>query len=117
VAFPVVDIRDISISHLKCIKNPKAAGQRYPLSDQVYSFKGMSDVLKAHYGDKYPFATEELAECPPGNKRYASLWDFTYKIDNSKTRKELGINFRDTKKSFVEMAESMIANGLIPKKE
>lgn len=116
-AFPVVDIRDISMAHLKCIKVPKAAGQRYPLSDQVLSFKGMSDVLKAHFGDKYPFATEEMAECPPDNKRYASLWDFSYKVDNSKTKKELGIAHKDIKKSLVEMAQSMIEHGLIPKKE
>lgn len=77
----------------------------------------MSDTLKAHFGDKYPFTTELMAECPPDNKTFQSLWDHSYKIDNTKTRNELAINFRDTKKSLVEMANSMIAAGLIPKKE
>jgi dihydroflavonol-4-reductase len=90
VCFPVVDVRDVSKAHLRGIKM-KAAKGRYNLTQDVYSFKELSDMLKAHFGYRYPFATEEMAECPPGDKRFEALWGHKYKIDVSKATKELNI--------------------------
>ena len=44
------------------------------------------------------------------------LWEQTYEIDNTRAQTILGINFRELDETLVDMAEAMIALGLIPEK-
>ena len=91
IMFPVVDVRNVAEAHLNAIKIEEAKNQRFLLVDDTYKFKELSDTLRAHYGEKYPFKTEELAESPPDNVRFKLLWDKVYKVDNSKSKNILGI--------------------------
>ena len=93
---------------------PEARNQRFILTVKTHSFKDLSEHLKGHFGDKYPIKTNEMAECPPNNPRFALMWDCRYEMDNTKSKEILGIKYYDIKNTMVDMAESLIANGTIP---
>lgn len=44
------------------------------------------------------------------------IWGKEAQVDNSKAQRILGVRFRPAKESFFEMAESMIAAGVIKDK-
>ena len=114
VNFPLVDVRDVAQAHLQAVKVPEARNQRFILTENTYSFKMLSEHLKSHYGDKYPTKTEEMAECPPGNPRFAIMWGKEYKLDRSKSESILGIKYHNIKDTVVDMSESMINLGMLP---
>ena len=70
--------------------------------------------MQAHYGDKYPTKTVEMEACPPNNPRFAAMWEKKYQLNHSKSVDILGIKYHDIKDTMVDMAESLIENGLIP---
>ena len=70
--------------------------------------------MQAKYGDKYPTKTVEMEACPPNNPRFAAMWEKQYQLNHSKSVDILGIKYQDIKETMVDMAESLIENGLIP---
>ena len=68
ISFPIVDVRDVAQAHLLAIKVPEAANKRIILIEGTYRWKDLSDTLRGHFGEAYPFKTEEMSECPPGNQ-------------------------------------------------
>ena len=79
---------------------PEARNQRFLLANRTFRFKELSDFLRSHYGDAYPFKTEEIPECPE-NARFKLLWERVFQLDNSKSKEILGIEYIDMKDSLV----------------
>lgn len=50
INFPVVDVRDVALAHLKATTVPEARNQRFILNCQGMWFKEIAEILKAEYG-------------------------------------------------------------------
>ena len=50
INFPVVDVRDVALAHLRGIKIPEAKNQRFILISQSVWLKDIAGALKREYG-------------------------------------------------------------------
>ena len=50
IMFPIVDVRDVALAHLRGIKIPEAKNQRFILSCKALWFKEIANALKNEYG-------------------------------------------------------------------
>lgn len=116
VSFPVVDVRNVAQAHLQAVKVPEARNQRFLLIEGNYRFLKLSETLRSHFGDVYPFTKVESTECPADNLRFQTLWDIEPQFDNSKSKKVLGIKYLSLEDTLVTMANQLINEGLIPDK-
>jgi nucleoside-diphosphate-sugar epimerase len=114
ISFPIVDVRDVAQGHLQAIKVVEAANKRIILIEGTHRWRDLSEHLRAHFGDVYPFKTEEMAECPPGNLRFQVMWEKRSEFDNSRSKTVLGIQYHDIKDTLVSMATQMIDDGVLP---
>ena len=51
-AFPVVDVRDVALMHLRALERPETAGRRYVAADEPVSLPGIGQILKTAYPDR-----------------------------------------------------------------
>jgi nucleoside-diphosphate-sugar epimerase len=126
ICIPMVDVRDVAACHIKAMTNSKTDGERIIAASQPSIW--MKEVAKA-LSEEF----EPQGYCVPKHKapdmiiKAASLFsdqakkiserlNIDCKIDNSKAKQMLNIEFRDPKKSVVEMAYSLIEHGILPKK-
>jgi nucleoside-diphosphate-sugar epimerase len=126
ICIPMVDVRDVALCHIKAMSNSKTDGERIIAASQPSIW--MKDVSKA-LGDEF----KPQGYCVPKHKapdmiiKTAALFsdqakmiserlNIDCKIDNSKAKNMLNIEFRDPRKSVVEMAYSLIEHGILPKK-
>jgi nucleoside-diphosphate-sugar epimerase len=126
VMFTVVDVRDVAHAHIAAMKNPDADGKRYILdSGTAFWMKDMCAILRkeyAHYGYKIP--TEEMKYCfikfgaifSKQAESIIPLWNVEFYYSNEKAKKDLGISFIPGEVALLEMAKSLIANGVVPDK-
>lgn len=88
-------------------------------------FKSIADILKDEYGQWYKFKTKELKYC---TVKLASIFDGSIKmilpmwrkkilLENEKSRQILGIVYRSTKDTILEMAQALIIHGQVPDKK
>jgi len=113
-----VDVRDVALAHFNAGFNPDAKG-RYIISGHNTWFMEMANVLRPRYGDKYPLPKKEMPKWliwlvgPMLNKfltrKSVSLnMNLPFKADNSKSVKELGMNYRPLEQSMNDMFQQMI---------
>ncbi len=91
----IVDVRDVALAHKLAYEQPQAAGQRYFVTAGTFSFQMICDILRKELPelrDRVPKG-DEGAPLPP-----------LYKVDNSKSVKELGMTYRPLKELVVESA-------------
>lgn len=115
-----VDVRDVARAHIAAGFTPGAHG-RYIVNSEVVSMLGLSRMLRAHFGWRPAFPAWELPKyliriaAPVGGltRRYVDRnVGFPLCFDNSRTRAELGIEFRPAEESIVEHFQQMIDDGL-----
>ena len=124
VQFPIVDVREVAFAHLQGIKVPEARNQRFILCTESLWFKQIAETLKEEYGEFYKFKTGELKYCTvklasffdPSVRIILPLWRKSIILNNERSRKVLGIEYRDTKTTINEMALTLIACGQIAEK-
>lgn len=95
-----VDVRDVAEAHYIAAFNPAAEGRNIIFND-VHSMGGLADILKAEYGDAYPFPTD--TSLAPGGPRW--------RVDNSKSKTALGMNYRPVEPAVIAMFQAMIDRG------
>ena len=119
----VVDVRDLAEAHFKAGFTPQAQG-RYIISAENTEFLPLARILKEKYGTAYPFPTRYLPKslvwllAPlAGFKRkmIARNVGHIWKVDNSKSIKELGVHYRPIDTSIIEMFQQLVDNGIIKK--
>ncbi|RFU28711.1 hypothetical protein B7463_g7601, partial [Scytalidium lignicola] len=91
----IVDVRDVAIAHKLAYEKLEAAGQRYFTTTGNFSFQQICHILRnelPELGSRVPEGDENV-KLPP-----------VYKVDNSKTKRELGINFTPLKDIVVDAA-------------
>lgn len=109
----VCDVRDVALAHLKAAFLPETVGYRHAILTQpnLVSFKEMADILYEEFEQKgYKIPREEENEIDNKPLSKAS-------VDNWRMLNVLKISPISLKQTLVDMANSLIENGLVPKLE
>jgi len=117
----VVDVRDVALAHVHAIANPRASG-RYILAHADVSFQDLCAIVR----DAYPHAKVPRFRAPNFAVYAIALfekrltWAFLRKalgtmrpIDGSKITHELGIRYRDPRKTILDTAQSFYDVGAV----
>ena len=123
--FGCVDVRDLAVAHLAAAFLPQAKG-RHIVSGHESDLFEMAKKLIPRYGDKYPLPQKALPKwlvwlvAPMVNKamtrKIVSLnVNVPWKADNSKSIRELGIDYRPLEDTLNEMFQQLIDNGVFAK--
>lgn len=116
-----VDVRDVATAHFNAGFTPKAKG-RYILSAENTNMLKLASHLKNKFPTGYPFPKSILPKTVVWLA--APLVGFTrkmiklnvgypYNINNSKSKKELGINYTPLDKSITDFFEQMIEHKIV----
>lgn len=119
----LVDVRDVAEAHFQAGFNPNAQG-RYITSAHNTSFLEIAETLHKEYGDKYPIPNRPLPKWllmligPMVNKAMNRQFirnnvNHEWKADNSKIRRELGINFRPMAETMHDSFEVLIEHQMV----
>lgn len=114
----VVDVRDVALAHYKAGISPTAKG-RYITAAHETNFLDMGMELLPKYGDRYPLPKKAIPKWlimivgPLTNKAFTRKFirnnvDVPWKVDNSKIKKELGIEFRPLRETMEDAFQAMI---------
>lgn len=119
----LVDVRDVAEAHFQAGFNPEAKG-RYITSAHNTNFYEMAQSLQEKFGNKYPLPKKALPKWllmivgPMANKLFTRRFiknniNVEFRADNSKIRKELGIQFRPMKESMEDAFQVLVDNKVI----
>lgn len=118
--FGIVDVRDVALAHLRALELPEVSG-RYILHNRGLWMREMAQMIAPRFPD-YPVPTWPL---PDVAVYAASLFDkrlsFAFLrqqlgrsmvIDNSRSRRELGLEYRPLEETLVDTCQSFIELGM-----
>lgn len=123
-AMGTVDVREVAEAHFQAGFRPEAKG-RHIVSSTDSGFLEIAQSLHKKYGDKYPIGNKKVPKfmlwligpiVTKGvftRKAISNNVGHPLKLDNTKARTELGINFRGEQESLYEMFDQIIAAGRI----
>ena len=118
----LVDVRDVANAHLISLKEKKSDGQRYILHNKSMWVKDIAKVMDdeaSNYGIKvnhkpcWDITVKILAKFVRMLGFFAKSLGVEKNIDNSKSIKELGINYIPMEKTIIESMYSCIHNGAL----
>lgn len=119
--WPLVDVRDVARAHILAMENPAAAG-RYIVAAETRTVRQVVELLRGKgWGARYKLpsigldngigvALSRLAVGfqPSGTRDYMrSHLGGEMRFDNSKARRELGIEFRDVDQTILETMDAL----------
>ncbi len=102
--FTFVDVRDVALAHVRAMTIPDAGGHRFYIIAGHFSNKQIADTIRL----SYPELKDKL---PPADAEDDFPKD-VYGFDNTKSKKILGIQYRDLATSVNDTVESILASGL-----
>jgi len=120
----LVDVRDVAEAHVKAGFTPEANG-RYILCGETLSLLEMGAALRAHFGNKYPFPRLPVPKiafwlvAPFYGYTRAFVWrnmGWRIAFNNERSRKGLGIVYRDVRAAICEHFQQLIDDGLVKKR-
>ncbi|TVY49587.1 putative uncharacterized oxidoreductase [Lachnellula occidentalis] len=97
--FAWVDVRDVGEVHARAYESPEAAGQRYLAASGRYTYQKVCDIIRKDFPERRNLVPEGTPNAP---------FPDVYGIDNSKVKKELGVEFRSLETSIHDMAVQFI---------
>lgn len=121
--FGLVDVRDVASAHITAGFTPEAHG-RYIVNAGSITMLQMGKILRRRFGHSYPFPLMKVPK--PVFKLVAPVAGFTrefvdknvghpLRFDNSRSREELGLTYRDPADTVTEQFQQMIDDGLVHK--
>ena len=128
--WPLVDVRDVARAHILAMNNPKASG-RYIVAAETRTMRQVVDLLRANgWGDRYRlpsvgvdggFGTRltrlAVAFQSSGTRDYMrNHLGGQMRFDNSKARRQLGIEFGDVDQTILDTMEDLERWGHLGKK-
>ena len=126
ISFGLVDVRDVADLHLRCMTDPRAAGERFiAVAGDFMAFRDMAQTLRARLG---PAASRvPTRELPDWLLRFAGLFSAEAKqvapelgkhknATSEKARRLLGWAPRSREDALVATAQSLIELGLLKQK-
>jgi len=118
----VVDIRDVSASHIAIMEAKHTANERYICSSRTAWFKEIADILACEYeplGWKVTTRVGSKDEMEysddPSMQRWAKVAGLNKNLSNTKIREKTGIKFRPIKDAVLSMAKSLIEREMVTK--
>ncbi|MCP4441944.1 MAG: NAD-dependent epimerase/dehydratase family protein [Aureispira sp.] len=119
----VVDVRDVAKAHYQAGFVPSAQG-RYITAGHNTDFLEMGTVLQSKYGKQYPLPKRALPKWllmivgPWANKLFTRPFikknvNIAWKADNSKIKKELGMEFIPLQKTMEDSFQVLVDHKLI----
>lgn len=121
MGFGVVDVRDLAEAHLRAGFVPGAEG-RHVISGHDTSFPEMAEQLRPKYGERYPIPKRTLPKWavwlfgPMMNdaldRKVISLnVGHPFRADNSKSRAELGMEYRSLSETMNDFFAQLVEHG------
>lgn len=118
--FPVVDVRDIAAMHVKALSKPDSIGKRIIGSAGFMWFLEMAQII----AKQHPDMKITTRKAPDWLVKFLSLFDKAIKsivpilgreqrIDNSRAKDILGMDFIDTAESVRQSADYLVKNDLV----
>jgi dihydroflavonol-4-reductase len=113
--FGIVDVRDLAEAHFNAGSIESAKG-RHILCAGTLTMLGIANIIREKAGDKYPLPKKELPKFML--YLFAPLVGITYKFiknnvgwpvkfDNSKSKKELNVNYRPLQETIIDLFEQI----------
>jgi dihydroflavonol-4-reductase len=118
-----VDVRDVALAHINAGFKPEAKG-RHIVSAKSLNFLQMADILREKYGDTYPLPKKQLPKflvwlvgpfVGMPRKMVSRNIGYPWKVDNSKSKRELGIEYHSPKEYIPAMFQQVIDHQLSKK--
>ncbi len=119
--FGIVDVRDIAKAHIKAGYTAGAKG-RFIVCNESATFLEMGNILRDQFGDKYQFPKRKAPKAMMwlmaplvgiSRKFVAKNVGIPLKIDNSKSKKELGMGYIPLKQTLTEQFQQLVDDGLV----
>jgi dihydroflavonol-4-reductase len=120
--WPLVDVRDVADLHIRAMRHPAAAGQRYIAAGQFYWMTDVARVLR----ENLPQAAKRTprTELPSLLVRLSALFDPVVRdrlfeldkerpVSAQKARDQLGWSPRSNGDAIIDTARSLIAQGIV----
>jgi nucleoside-diphosphate-sugar epimerase len=122
----IVDVRDVAEAHFKAGYTPEAKG-RYITVGHNSDFLEMGTVLLPKYGNTFPLPKKALPKFllmifgPMTNKLFTRRFiknnvNIPWKADNSKIKKDLGMQFRPLKETMEDSFQALIDEKILKAK-
>ncbi len=118
--FGFVDVRDVARAHIIALEKDDAEG-RHILADRTMKLLDLASIIRTHFEGKYKLPKSET----PKWLLYLMGWIFginakfisrnvayPIRLNTTKSKKQLGLNYTLVEKSAVEMVEQMQKQGL-----
>ncbi|KAL7914671.1 NAD(P)-binding protein [Trichoderma velutinum] len=99
-----VDVRDLAKAHVRALEIPEAGNERFFIVSGRYSYQKTADVL--HASPRIAKDDKKLIPVGKPGQNYPS--PDVYEVDNSKSKKILGLEYRSFEESIVDAAVNMI---------
>ena len=123
--FPLVDVRDAALAHLRALDSVKAKNQRIiVISDNIW-FKEAADLLNERYkpfgyniknGEIKFWMLKVASWIDDTAKTILPQWDKEQRLSNKLSIDALGMQYIPYKQTIIETAESLIDQGIIKDK-
>ncbi|MDA3930879.1 MAG: NAD-dependent epimerase/dehydratase family protein [Prolixibacteraceae bacterium] len=119
--FGMNDVRDLAVAHFRAGFKPEAKG-RHIISHENMPLLQLTSILVDKYGNAYPFPKKEMPKWLVWlvgpifgirRKMVANNVGYPFKVDNSKSKKELNMQYRPVKESIVDFFQQMIDNNVV----
>lgn len=99
-----VDVRDLALAHVRAIERPEqAAGKRVFVTAGFFRNSDVADIVKREFPD--------LKEKLPKHGWEKTPETFAFKIDNSRSKEVLGLEYRGLDETVVDLVKSLQAAG------
>ncbi|MCT4625051.1 MAG: diaminohydroxyphosphoribosylaminopyrimidine deaminase, partial [Schleiferiaceae bacterium] len=121
----VIDVRDLAEAHFRGGYTPEANGRNI-ISAHNSDFLELGKILNKNFGNDYALPHKPIPKWllmivgPFANKLFTRRYiknnvNHTWTADNSKAKKELGLNYRSLEESMVDGFQAMIDSGAFNK--
>lgn len=119
--FGMVDIRDVSKAHVLAASRQEASG-RHILVNEPHSMIWVSEVLRRHFGEAYPFPRRIVPKWfmwlvgplfTLDRKFISRHFGKPLAFDHSYTKSDLGLEFRPMEQTLTEHFRQLLDDGLV----
>jgi dihydroflavonol-4-reductase len=118
IAFPVVDVRDVALAHLRALARSEAAGGRFLVADETLWFHEMAEALQ----DAMPARRLVTRQAPDAVIRVLSVFDRSIRpilpvlgryerVSNARAREVLGLQFTPAREAVTASGRWLVENG------
>ncbi len=116
-----VDVRDVAKAHILAGFTPAAKG-RHIVSAITLKFLDVAKIIREKYGNRFPIPKTSLPKFLTYliGPFFGLSWPyisrnvgFSFEIDHSYSKKDLGLNYRSISETFVEHIEQILSSNML----